>query len=486
MTKWLEEIKGTNTPLETNGVFEVEKEDTRKWVEDTLKIWKIIIREEEIESILKENRVTQRITLLRHYPYNEEAEEYKRYLYLLNKKRKWWINKEENDELKMISEETDKKVYWEIEQIPEWKYISSKYIELLFKDTEKLKLAYYTWDNWMQRCKITWESFKRKYKIREIENVDLVWWDKWLDIWEIYLKTPWELRDQINKLLKWNKCENIVIISNRSYAHWFNLYLWDRYISVDDSIKIFEENNYIFIDLNEKQERVEKKMEVNLLNYLELSKIFNIEHTSIIDFQNKLNVYFIKNPELIKIYVKSEIEELRKYCLFKLIENKELETLNEIFRDEKIRKEIKLEDYEKWDIRVYNILRYYTEVYPELLTLRNKSLDERINSWEDINPDFNFDKSEYNELLELIRKGKTIKYIEWKAWAWKSFLLSHIAEKLNEENLNNNWDLPFYINFLSLTWIKDFKEIKFKAWYENILLIDSIDESSIYWEEIKN
>gem|GEM_PF-7094845 len=88
-------------------------------------------------------------------------------------------------------------------------------------------------------------------------------------------------------------------------------------------------------------------MEVNLLNYLELSKIFNIEHTSIIDFQNKLNVYFIKNPELIKIYVKSEIEELRKYCLFKLIENKELETLNEIFRDEKIRKEIKLEDYEK-------------------------------------------------------------------------------------------------------------------------------------------
>ncbi len=486
MTKWLEEIKGKNTPLETNGVFEVEKEDTKKWIEDTLKIWKIIISEEEIEKLLKENRVIQRITLLRHYPYNEETEEnrkiIKEYNELVDKKFKW--KEVDNYRLSILSKIVDKLTYKTFEEIPDEKIKQVIRNTLINKD----KTIFFYSKVWKERVRITWDDLAIKFWLNNIWEVKLTWSMPSDNLWDVFINMSSQLLNEYNRIKKeYQEYEEIIIVWNRTYSYGMNFISWDWDVTIRESEKDFEKDWYMFNEYNNDGKILRNTWNIIVTpeNYEDFKKIFNIEHNGIVDFQNKLNVYFIKNPELIKRYVKSEIEELRRYCLIKLIETKELKTLDEIFREEKFRKEIKLEEYEKWDKRFYNILKYYIEVYPELLTLRKKSLDERINNWEDIDPDFNFDKSEYNEILELINTGKLIKYIEWKARAWKSFLLSHIAEKLNEENLNNNWDFQFNINFLSLTWIKDFKEIKFKAWYENILLIDSIDESSIYWEKIK-
>ena len=492
MTKWLEEIKGTNTPLETNGVFEVEKEDTKKWVEDTLKIWKIIISEEEIESILKENRVTQRIILLRHYPYNEETEDnretIREYNDLLSNKFKWeTVDNERLSDLEKIVDSLSYKTYDELKDERIKKIIKA----LFFK---KDKLLFFYSNIWKQRVKNTWEDLIKVFSLNNIDYINLKGSDKSLPLWHIYIDMSSKFKYEYVKIKnneENKKYETIIIIWNRTYSYGMNFISWDWNITIRESEKDFEREGYIIHDYNSKWEIItknEKNIWVSPENYLELIKIFNIEHNGIVDFQNKLSIYFIKNPELIKIYVKSEIEELRKYCLFKLIETKELETLNEIFWDDKYRKEIKLEDYEKWDIRVYNILRYYTEVYPKVLEIRSKSLDLRIKKWEYISPNFNFDREEYNEILELIKTGKPIKYIEWKAWAGKSFLLSHIAEKLNEENLNNNnlkkIYYPVYIN-LSGKSIDAIEEIDDEIYsnYQVLYLIDSIDESNIKTKE---
>ena len=489
MTNIIEEKKETNTSLESNGVFEVEKEDTRKWVEDTLKIEKIVISEEEIEKILKENRVTQRITLLRHYPYKEESSEdrkiIKEYNELIDKKFKW--KEVDNDRLSTLSKIADTLTYKTFEEIPDEKIKQVIRNTLINKD----KTIFLYSKIWKERVRITWDDLVNKFWLNNIWEVELTWSMPSDNLWDVFINMSSQFKEEYNRVKKeYQGYKEIIIIWNRTYSYGMNFISWDWDITIRESEKDFEKEWYIFHDYNKKGKILRNTWNILVTpeNYEDFQKRFNIEHEGVIDFQNKLNVYLIKNPELIKRYVKSEIEELRKYCLLKLIERKELETLNEIFREEKFRKSIKLEEYEKLDKKIYNILRYYLEVYYKVLEIRNKSLDLRIKKWEDINPDFNFDKSEYNEVLEIINRGKPIKYIEWKAWAWKSFLLSHIVEKLNEENLNNNklpkLYYPVYVN-LSWKWLDEINEIWIEIYndYEVIYLIDSIDESKIYWEE---
>ncbi len=495
-----EKNKQIVTPLVSENGASYLCEKIKNEVDDLTSI--ILVTNEDLDKYLWSKKVKFRITLLRHYPYKKWLDDIKnRYNELYLKNKQWLLSVNELNELLEISNSLNNWIVNDFSSIPDEYENYKKIVSNIFYKSWTIILWYSNDEESLTRNTITWEDLIKQFWLKSniiFKNFLLKWLKKSEKPSKVYTYLPNELYEELEKLLLEinNKDNNldftdIVIIWNRSYSHWFDNIWLNRNISKNESVTLFEKKWYSFIDYNSSNSVIINDFfTVNPENYLELKNIFNIGHSSIIDFQNKLNVYLIKNPELIKIYVKSEIEELRKYSLLKLLERKDLETLNEIFREEKFRKKIKLEDYERLDKNIYNILRYYLEVYYKVLEIRSKSLYLRIKKWEDIKPDFNFDKAEYNEILELINTGKPIKYIEWKAWAGKSFLLSYIAEKLNEENLNNNKLLklyyPVYIN-LSWKWLEEINDIWSGIYndYEVVYLIDSIDESKIYWEERK-
>ncbi len=469
-----------------------------EWVkEDVVKVSrKINYTPKEIQEVLWERKVKTRITYLRHFPYDETREEVKEYNILLEKLRKKIITEDEKKRINELSSIVDKLICTDFKEMKVGEYISYEQIKELLNNPERTLLAYYDSEEWMQRCRITGKSLAIKFEVENKQHVNLPWSDKTVDTGKEYAEKPWEISKvvtELENLNQDNKYENIIIIWNRSYSHWMSL-LWAEWnISLRWSICRFEEELYDFIDYNSNHKKINNKdiLKITLSNYLKLKQIFpEIEYSSMIDFQNKLNVYFIKNTELFKRdeYLYSDVIELRIFCLIKLIKNKEIKILNELFADKEyidLVKEIKV----KLSKEEENIIRYYLEVYPQVIETRERSLDKRIKEWVDINPHFNFSHSEYiGNPIELIKSWKPIKYIEWKAWSWKSYLLLYILEALNELILiSQNLVKPYYPVYINLSWKKlDIIQELNHAIYENyqvVYLFDSIDESDIKWEE---
>ncbi len=478
-----------NPSLRNNGVLNVTRQDVKKWVERAV---------ETKEELNKFRETKTRVTLLRHYDYNPKTDEEKQikssYDVLLRRKVNWEkLSEKELEKLEKLEKLVDEMIYNSFDEIPEQ---DKQKIRNILKN-KKVLLIYPS--NWKLRVIRTAKNLIEKFGI-EIENVwdiKLTWSKKKNPLWEIYIDMASSFKNEIKIILEENKWkyEEIVIIWNRSYSFSFNFYSWNREVTVRQSEEAFESEWYNYIDLDEKWEIIQKDskvLQITLENYEELKRIFKIEHNGIIDYQNKLNVYFIKKEELYKKYVKSEIKELRRFCLMKMIEKQDREWLNEIFKEEKFRKEIKKEEYKNITKKEESVLRYYLENYPKVVEVKNRSLDKRIRDWEDINPDFNFDNEKYRkDIEELIKSWKPIKYIEWKAWAWKTYLLSYIAERLNSKNIKSKeWEKieelynVVYIN-LSWKWLEELNNIEIREWYKNVILIDSIDESNIKWEERK-
>lgn len=469
------------------------------------------ITDQEIDEVLWDKRVKQRITLLRHYPYNDETEVNKKIIeeynrLLLRKLRQDKLSENEIEKLILLEKQVDALVYNSFSDIPE-KYLNYKRsVENIFKSWWRILLVYPK--DWKTRVKKSWEDLKKQFWFDNTSDIWLKWSDKKQTLWKIYVDMATNFAEELNKLLKENKWqyENIVIVWNRSYSFSFNLCTtWDREISIRQSEENFESDWYNFTDYVSEKGTLPKDYQYIIVtheNYNNLKKLFpEIEHNSIIDFQNKLNVYFLKNPELNHRYeyLYSDIEELRVYCLLNLIKFKKVETLNKLFKDKEFRILVEKVNFEKLlNNQEKSIIHYYLQVYPKVLEVKVRSLDLRIKNWEDIEPHFNFDDKNYEDNnLQLIKSWKPIKYIEWKAWAWKSFLLSHLVELSQKENFKNNWDnKPYYPIYFSLSSknlndLKSFLDreldnIENKSDYEIVFLFDSIDESTINWEERKD
>jgi HEAT repeat protein len=229
------------------------------------------------------------------------------------------------------------------------------------------------------------------------------------------------------------------------------------------------------------------KWEVKLQNIISL---FEAQKIQIWELQNYVNGYFQENKELYERYLYSTSKNLKIFCIMHLIQEWKKEVLNKFFQTED------LDTSRLWQPNNIQraIIDYYKNVYKNVLMVRDKSLDIRINNGEDINPHFNFSNEEYKEILNLITVWKPIKYIEWKAWAGKSFLLVNLAEKINTlnlENINKPEVKPYYSLYINLSQDRieklqrDLEQIWNKDSYEIVFLIDSIDESDIRWEKRK-
>nr|MDD3719856.1 NACHT domain-containing protein [Candidatus Gracilibacteria bacterium] len=469
------------------------------------------ITDQEIDEVLGDKRVKQRITLLRHYPYNDETEVNKKIIeeynrLLLRKLRQDKLSENEIEKLILLEKQVDALVYNSFSDIPE-KYLNYKRsVENIFKSGGRILLVYPK--DGKTRVKKSGEDLKKQFGFDNTSDIGLKGSDKKQTLGKIYVDMATNFAEELNKLLKENKgqYENIVIVGNRSYSFSFNLCTTgDREISIRQSEENFESDGYNFTDYVSEKGTLPKDYQYIIVtheNYNNLKKLFpEIEHNSIIDFQNKLNVYFLKNPELNHRYeyLYSDIEELRVYCLLNLIKFKKVETLNKLFKDKEFRILVEKVNFEKLlNNQEKSIIHYYLQVYPKVLEVKVRSLDLRIKNGEDIEPHFNFDDKNYEDNnLQLIKSGKPIKYIEGKAGAGKSFLLSHLVELSQKENFKNNGDnKPYYPIYFSLSSknlndLKSFLDreldnIENKSDYEIVFLFDSIDESTINGEERKD
>lgn len=324
------------------------------------------------------------------------------------------------------------------------------------------------------------------------------------------------------------------------------------------------------------------KDETELLDRITVCKK---ENRAIFEIQNIVNTYFKKYPELYERYLNTWNLDLTLFCLANLIENLEIDIVRkntkdlvqshknqlksifdlimanipdikiyEFFIKElfSLRKKYKLilpdnlvcyiRDKAKSNMDFLLIMNYYENIYPLVQDIRSKSLDMRIVNWEDIEPEFNFDKENwyldlflkdektnikiikekqaatrekfrliYEEmkngkealedslLLDMLSKiSRKIQYIEADAGSGKSFLLSQIQEKLKSVDFKR-WNKSYFPIFLSLSWIEKTVDIIAKVkqiksnYLENnntkksntILVLDSLDESWLDEYEIK-
>lgn len=522
---WPEKNNNTRNPYNKRVIWTVD------WVKnDVARVSKKInYTTEQIEKELWNNMVKSRITYLRHFPYDETRKEVKEYNILLEKLRNKTIEESEKTRINELSSIVDKLICTDFKEMKEWEYFSYEQIRELFQNPSKTLLAYYDSDEWMQRCRITWDALSESFWIwiNNKQHVHLPWSDKTVDTGKEYAEKTWEISKVVSELEEINqdnKYENIIIIWNRSYSHWMTLLLAEWNISLRWSITRFEEELYDYIDYNSNHKKIYNKdiLKVTLSNYLKLKQIFpEIEHEWIIDFQNKLNVYFIKNPVLFKKYVFSFNEELRVFCLVNLITNWEFEyvynNLKKIFKlksDKEIIKLVKIildsckNDSDKKTILDYvasissllsrlevGNLEYYanyqTYVIENISDLRKKTLDEKFKVWEVNILSLWFTDKHIKSIEDLIQQNEII-LIEWESGTGKSVKLLEIMEYLKPKDDLENKYFPIYVNLGRNSEINDIKwkirdQKNWLFWnekYQFVYLFDALDESK-YDDETK-
>lgn len=437
---------------------------------------------DNISIILWNNEIKTRVYFIRHWesiddnellnwekkpqsPHSGLSDNWRKQIEIsTNQIEKFWLN---NSNTLFIYSDDTSRVIESLDIILNIFWISSVINDDKLKTSQK-----YLWDD----GKISY------YKDRKRLLIDL-----WISVSSI------ELMDEILSEDIYKSFKNIVLIWHKSNKSGITESVYNKDLPFRWDLQI---NNWEILefDISSENEYINHKdsnlLFVNSLSYDKLLNIFpDVSHSTIIEFQNKLNAMFIKYPELFNKYVLSENSDLRKFCLINLIKNKEIFLLNKLFLDEKFLSEVNKIDFSDLDLKEKTIFNYYLNVYFNVIEVRKKSLDYQIKNWENKELDFNFNSELYNNILNLVNNWSNIKYIEWKAWAWKSFLLSKISEQLNYENIYNNklekLYYPVYIN-LSWNWIDVLNNIQNLCDYKNyqaIYLLDSIDESYITWED---
>ncbi len=251
---------------------------------------------------------------------------------------------------------------------------------------------------------------------------------------------------------------------------------------------------------------------------------FKSQELQIWELQNYINAYFRSKPKLYKKYLLSDSYELRIFCIANLIKNGEfeffLDKLVELIDKESETNIINFietilsicEDDENQQKRITSLLaekqkipvwvkfdklelfaNYEKRVKIEIRNIRKKTLDEKLQRWENVILPIWFQNDTYKNLDELIRSDDKI-LIEWEAGSGKSTklleIMEYLAPKDEKEKKDENIYFPVYLNL----WIENIDNLETRIneiqWTlktrENIkfvYLFDALDEAKWTTEE---
>lgn len=343
------------------------------------KVWKIMVNESKNE--IETTQVTTRLYLVRHYPYDEklfpEHEEYEQLLTEKSESIGVFEKEARLEELRQKAKTLEN--FWELpEKLKEE-------LQAIFAWVNKEEiLVLYDNEDATHRVRTSAEDMIREFWIRNVWKAVLPKWNYVeCNAQESDTESPWifaKNKQEINEqIISW-KYKTVIIIWNRSYAHAFDLFTRVPR-NVKESYKSFEEEWYFHADYtvvnNKERGRTEasllpvsnNKIRVSPRNYQELKLFFpEIEHTSIIDFQNKLNVYFIRNPYLYdKVLFDNSINDLsiKLFCLKRLIHEKKYDICYSYTQ------KFSIKDIEKkWLIEIFKVLyseRKNTYIWKDIL-----------------------------------------------------------------------------------------------------------------------
>jgi len=278
---------------------------------------------------------------------------------------------------------------------------------------------------------------------------------------------------------KWwayDKYKNIILLSHKSNEPWLDVISTPeaKTVTLSKHKEKWNHDDDIVRDGNGKAEyknykdekevlQITNENKEKLMRYFENEKwlcdeICRCEEKgyNIFELQNAVNKYFNKQSELYERYLASEDENLRIFCLAKLIdakkyeniiifikgrlksfsiqeqrdvfdivkkENSILEKFLQIFFEDKQEsneynnlKSYMIEELIKlWEDQIL-LMNYYENIYPLVKDIKEKSLDMRIVNWEDIYPEFNLEgkitNSKINNMIKEIKEDNMIKKIE--------------------------------------------------------------------------
>ncbi len=315
-------------------------EDAKNDVINVLEEKKLKISSKEITEILKEKEVRTRVSLVRHYPHKKGVD-LDRYNQLIEKLALGHTN-DEKLEFPTLSakipcyahfdEVKPKELVYSLENI-----LSQINTIVIFDDTEESST----------RVKNSIKDLKSEKMRKKFPNllfisdaIILPWSDKKKPFDEDLTTcavTFWKLIKKIKDEFIKNGAvtQNIVIMWNRSYCQWFLNAQENEKISPYSAVKQLERDWFLYIEYNSEKWLVKNqndKISITPKNYRDLLMIFpHIEHDSIIDFQNKLNVCFIKWIYRYDTFLVSDNPDLRTFCLANLIKNKEYSSIEKYY-----------------------------------------------------------------------------------------------------------------------------------------------------------
>ena len=328
------------------------------------------------------------------------------------------------------------------------------------------------------------------------------------------------------KWWEYDKYKNIILLSHKSNEPWLDIISTPEAKTVTLS-KHKEKRNHdddIIRDENGKAEYKNYKDEKDILqitneNKEEMMRCFESDNglydeicrceekrCNVFELQNSVNRYFNEHQELYERYLVSENEELRIFCLAKLIDVKKYDILSDIY----LKNIYPLSEWEKEillknkSITEVNIL--ITQHFIDKRSLRKEEESELFKKhWLD---------SYYNELKEKYEIDKTVKWIqnksldkkikEHKKWSILQREISKIIEKKDSQGniiykqekieidmivqwLQNKkkYILPAHVGSGKSIWLSDIAK---KLSYNNTLLLIEWCEIKDYKkrEEIKN
>lgn len=307
----------------------------------------------------QESLVGMRIHFVRHYPYKNSPDEIERYNGLIRKIHlRSTLTDSEGLILKDLSRNLE--VYEQLDQCP---IQTREMLERIFSDPEHTFIIFDPVErrginqtaNGADRVPITARDLSRHFKIPENNKgyVTLPPCSKDDFLGEVYQKTAENFGGIFTKIKEViatrSDITNFVIISNRSYAHAFDISMRvNRKMGIENSERTFEEQGYLLADFKKvgkeaKLENTNPNMYIQVIprNYLVLQErikgiIPDIESNSLLEFQNMLmiqiNEVFRRDPiteglALLLKLLDSDQPDLQSFALRKLLENMQFELL---------------------------------------------------------------------------------------------------------------------------------------------------------------
>ncbi|PIQ12116.1 hypothetical protein COW06_03255 [Candidatus Gracilibacteria bacterium CG12_big_fil_rev_8_21_14_0_65_38_15] len=393
-------VKSSHSPE----VFFAVKE-TKDNVGNALENENIKISPEEIEEVLKEKEAKIRVSLIRHYPH-EKGEDLDRYNELIEK-LEFGHTDTEKVEFHTLSNKIP--CYSEFDKVEPKELISSlenifsqRNTIVIFDDTEKSSKRVIN-----SAKDLKSEKMRKRFPnlVFVSEGINLPGSDKTKSFDEdltVCAVTFGNLIKRIkNEFIKNEReIQNIVILGNRSYCQGFLNAQENEKISPYSAVKQLEKDGYLYIEYNSEKRLIKNQKNQILVtpkNYKDLVKKFRLDHSSIIDFQNKLNVCFIKGIYKYKVFLDSDNEYLKTFCLANLIQQQEYSVLEGYYLSDSCKE---LSDEEK------TLILQNTQD-SRIKTLLRKLFVSREALWNDEESGL-FSKEGQTEFYDLLKQTKLV------------------------------------------------------------------------------